>query len=126
MSGRRGCRGRAGERCAGPVPGAGRGPATMEGVAGTSRLGKQSVRNMMLSLSVTVLLSGFVFPIENMPEAVQVLTYVNPMLYLFVILRGIFLKGVGTAVLWPQILALALFGGVTLALASLRFRKTLK
>jgi ABC-2 type transport system permease protein len=72
-----------------------------------------------------MLLSGFMFPIANMPTVVQWLTFLNPMRYFLVIIRGIFLKGVGVSVLWPQMLALAVLGTATLALASRRFRKTL-
>lgn len=72
-----------------------------------------------------VLLSGFMFPIANMPEVIQWLTYLNPLRYFLVIVRGIFLKGVGLEVLWPQMLALALLGGGVLWLAARRFHKTL-
>ncbi len=72
-----------------------------------------------------VLLSGFMFPIANMPAVVQWLTYPNPVRYIIVILRGIFLKGVGLNILWPQIAALAVMGLFTLGVASRRFRKTL-
>lgn len=72
-----------------------------------------------------VLLSGFMFPIANMPKIIQWLTYLNPLRYFLVILRGIFLKGVGTDTLWPQMAALAVMGVITLWLASRRFRKTL-
>lgn len=72
-----------------------------------------------------VLLSGFMFPIANMPELIQWLTYVNPLRYFLVIIRGIFLKGVGPSILWPQMIALLLMGLATLWLASRRFRKTL-
>ena len=72
-----------------------------------------------------MLLSGFMFPIANMPTVVQWLTYLNPMRYFLVIIRGIFLKGVGVAILWPQMLALLIIGVITLGLASRRFRKTL-
>lgn len=72
-----------------------------------------------------VLLSGFMFPIANMPEVVQFFTYFNPLRYFLVIIRGIFLKGVGVAILWPQILALLVLGSLVLALAVKRFRKTL-
>jgi ABC-2 type transport system permease protein len=71
------------------------------------------------------LLSGFVFPIANMPKIVQWLTYANPLRYFLVIIRSIFLKGVGADVLWPQMVALAVMGPITLFLASRRFRKTL-
>ncbi len=71
-----------------------------------------------------VLLSGFMFPIANMPEVIQWLTYLNPLRYFLVIVRGIFLKGVGPDVLWPQMLALALLGSAVLWLAARRFHKT--
>jgi ABC-2 type transport system permease protein len=68
-------------------------------------------------------LSGFVFPIENMPSIIQPVTYLMPLRYFLVIVRGIFLKGVGLEVLWPQAAALAGWGGGVLALAVLRSRK---
>ena len=70
-------------------------------------------------------LSGFAFPIENMPQVVQAVTYVLPLRYYFVIIRGIFLRGVGLAVLWDEALALLLFGLVILGLSAMRFRKRL-
>jgi ABC-2 type transport system permease protein len=70
-----------------------------------------------------VLLSGFVFPIENMPVIVQWFTYLIPLRYFLVILRSIFLKGVGLEVLWPQVVALALWGAAILALAISRSSK---
>lgn len=73
-----------------------------------------------------MLLSGFAFPIENMPAPVQYVTYLLPLRYFLVILRGIFLKGVGWEVLWPQVAALAGFGAGILWLAVLRFQKRLK
>ena len=72
-----------------------------------------------------VLLSGFMFPIANMPAAIRRLTYLSPLRHFLVIVRGIFLKGVGVGVLWPQMLALAVMGIGALRLASKRFRKTL-
>ncbi len=73
-----------------------------------------------------VLLSGFMFPIANMPRVIQYLTYINPFRYFLVILRGIFLKGSGMRVLWPQMLALFVMGMIILAMSSLRFRKRLE
>ena len=70
-------------------------------------------------------LSGFTFPIENMPSWVQALTYIIPLRYFIVIIRGIFLKGVGIAELWPQALALLVFGVSILTFSVLRFRKRL-
>jgi ABC-2 type transport system permease protein len=72
-----------------------------------------------------VFLSGFVFPIENMPDVVQPVTYLIPLRYFLVILRGIFLKGVGLETLWPQALALFAWGAVVLTLATLRSTKRL-
>ncbi len=63
-----------------------------------------------------IYLSGFIFPIENMPQAIQWLTTVIPLRYFLVIVRGIFLKGVGWDVLWPQFAALATWGVAVLAL----------
>ncbi len=71
------------------------------------------------------MLSGFVFPIDNMPIFVQWLTYLNPLRYFLVIIRGIFLKGVGMEILWPQYAAMALLGAVVFAGAVARFRKRL-
>jgi ABC-2 type transport system permease protein len=76
-------------------------------------------------LTPMLYLSGFIFPIENMPVIIQKLTYLVPLRYFIVILRGIFLKGVGVDVLWPQILALLAWGLAILGLAVARSRKTL-
>ncbi len=70
-----------------------------------------------------IYLSGFVFPIENMPAAIQPVTYLIPLRYYLVIVRGIFLKGVGMDVLWPQALALLAWGLTILSLATLRYSK---
>jgi ABC-2 type transport system permease protein len=70
-----------------------------------------------------VFLSGFVFPIENMPEWIQPFTYLIPLRYFLVILRGIFLKGIGLEVLWPQAAALFAWGAGILTLAVLRSSK---
>ena len=72
-----------------------------------------------------VLLSGFMFPIANMPDVVQAFTYFNPLRYFLIIIRGLFLKGVGVAILWPQILALFILGSLVLTLAVKRFHKNL-
>jgi len=72
-----------------------------------------------------VFLSGFVFPIENMPTVIQVVTYLLPLRYFYTIIRGIFLKGVGIAALWDEALALLIFGLVILILSAVRFSKKL-
>jgi ABC-2 type transport system permease protein len=72
------------------------------------------------------LLSGFAFPIRNMPAAVQYLTYLDPLRYFVEIVRGIFLKGVGSSALWPDLTWLAVYGVVVMGLSVLRFRKKLE
>lgn len=71
------------------------------------------------------MLSGFMFPIRNMPPVVQYLSYLNPLRYFMEIVRGIFLKGVGVAVLWPQMVCLFVYGSTILIFSAARFRKTL-
>ena len=71
------------------------------------------------------MLSGFAFPIRNMPLAVQYLTYLDPLRYFIEIVRGIFLKGVGISVLWPDMACLAVYGMAVLGLSAARFRKKL-
>jgi len=71
------------------------------------------------------MLSGFMFPIRNMPPVVQYLSYLNPLRYFMEIVRGIFLKGVGVAVLWPQMVCLLVYGTAILTFSAARFRKTL-
>ncbi len=72
------------------------------------------------------MLSGFTFPIRNMPQLAQWLTFVNPVRYFMEIVRGIFLQGAGFEALWPQIAALGLFGVIILWLSVLRFHKQLE
>ena len=70
-----------------------------------------------------ILMSGFFYPIANMPSWAQVLTYANPMRYIMAIVRGILLKGAGAADLWPQIAALAGIGVVVFTGAVRSFAK---
>lgn len=72
------------------------------------------------------ILSGFAFPLENMPQWLQYFTYISPLRYFLVIIRGLFLKGVGLELLWPHMMALALLGGFMITLSSIRFKKRLK
>ena len=70
-----------------------------------------------------IYLSGFIFPIENMPAVVQPFTYLIPLRYYLVVVRGIFLKGVGLDTLWPQAVGLAAWAASVLALAIVRVNK---
>ncbi len=72
-----------------------------------------------------VYLSGLIFPIDNMPHAVQLLTYLIPLRYYAEIIRGIFLRGSGIDTLWPQAVVLLGMGLAIMTIASLRFRKRL-
>ena len=72
-----------------------------------------------------IYLSGLIFPIENMPALFQIGSYGIPVRYYGIILRGVFLKGSGLNVLWPEALTLFLTGLAWLTFASLRFRKRL-
>jgi ABC-2 type transport system permease protein len=86
---------------------------------------QQAMMTAFFFMMPALLLGGFMYPIANMPLPVQWLTYINPLRYFLVIIRGVYLKGVGLRVLWPQMLGLALLGSVMLALATSRFRKTM-
>jgi len=90
-----------------------------------SRTQQQAMMSAFFVIFPSILLSGFAFPIESMPQAVQWITCVNPMRFFLVIIRAIFQKGVGIDILWPQLLALLLIGVTILSSAVMRFKKTL-
>ena len=69
-----------------------------------------------------VMLSGFLSPVESMPAFFQWLTYVNPIRYFMEIVRGVFLKGIGLEVLWPQYAILTVMAAATITYATRRFR----
>jgi ABC-2 type transport system permease protein len=94
-----------------------------------STIARTQQEAMLLSwfiLLPTIFLSGFFFPLEAMPAALQVVSLVVPLRYFLIITRGIVLKGVGLEILWPQVVALVIFGVGILLLASVRFRKRLE
>ena len=90
-----------------------------------SQTQQQAMMSTFFCFFPAMLLSGFAFPIANMPEPVQWLTLVNPLRYFLVIVRSIFLKGIGVEVLWSQMLPLLAIGVTALFLAVRRFHKTL-
>ena len=93
-----------------------------------STISQTQQQAMMASFFFTTpafMLSGFAFPIRNMPVVVQYLTYLDPIRYFMEIVRGIFLKGVGISALWPQMAALLIFGVTVLTLSVARFHKSL-
>ena len=91
-----------------------------------SRTQQQALMSSFFFFMPSFMLSGFTFPIRNMPEAVQWLTRINPQRYFIEILRGIFLKGEGISMLWPQMLALFVIGVVILGTSTLRFHRTIE
>ena len=90
-----------------------------------SRTQQQAMLTSLFFILPQIMLSGFVFPIENMPKFFQYLTMIIPIRYFFVSIRGIMLKGAGWPELWTQAAALAVLGSVILALSVARFRKKL-
>ena len=90
-------------------------------VAKNQRLATQMA--VLTTFLPTFILSGFVFPIYNMPKVIQIITYVVPARYFITILRGIYLKGVGLNILWTQVLFLLLFALFMITLARSRFKK---
>jgi ABC-2 type transport system permease protein len=90
-----------------------------------SRTQQQALMTIFFYFMPSMLFSGFVFPIYNIPFLMRWIAYVNPLAYFLVIIRGIFLKGVGITVLWPQLLFLALAGPILLGISVKRFHKKL-
>jgi ABC-2 type transport system permease protein len=90
-----------------------------------SRTQQQAMMTAFFVIFPAMLLSGFAFPIDSMPQAVQWFTYLNPMRYFLIIIRSIFQKGVGVEILWPEMLGLLILGATILSCAVLRFKKTL-
>jgi ABC-2 type transport system permease protein len=95
-------------------------------ISTVSRTQQQAMMTAIFFLMLPMIFfSGFVFPIENMPKIIQFVSYFMPLRYYFVIVRGLFLKGVGLDILWPQALALLVFGSVILSMSVVRFQKRL-
>jgi len=86
---------------------------------------QQAMVTSFFFIMPAITFSGFGFPISTMPQLLQYLTYLSPLRYFLVVLRGTYLKGVGFEILWPQMLAMLLFGTGLLTLAVLRFHKAL-
>ncbi len=92
-------------------------------ISTSSSTQQEAMMSTFLFFMPANLLSGFMFPIQNMPLLIQYITYINPLRYYLVILRGVFLKGSGFDVLWPQFVALLILGSCLITLSSLRFHK---
>ena len=86
---------------------------------------QEAMMSVFLFYMPTVLLSGFAYPIANMPQVIQWFTFLNPLRYFMVVIRSIFLKGVGMDILWPQLIPLVVIGLCVISLSALKFRKTM-
>lgn len=90
-----------------------------------SSIQQEAMMSVFLFYMPTMLLSGFAYPIANMPQWIQWFTLVNPLRYFMVIVRSLFLKGVGIEVLWPQLIPLIIMGILVITFSAFRFRKSL-
>lgn len=91
-----------------------------------SRTQQQAMMSFFLYFIPAILFSGFAFPIYAMPDIIQLLTYLNPLRYFIIIIRGVFLKGVGFTILWKELLVLFVIGVVLLNLSARRLSKRME
>ena len=95
-------------------------------ISTVSKTQQQAMMATSLFFQPFFMLSGFTFPIRNMPVVAQWMTFLNPVRYFMEIVRGVFLQGAGVEALWTQMVALAIFGVVILWLSVMRFHKQLE
>jgi ABC-2 type transport system permease protein len=95
-------------------------------ISSIARTQQEAMLSTFLVLFPGIFLSGFFFPIEAMPAWLQAISYVIPLRYMLVIIRGIILKGVGLPSIIEPVLALTILGPLILFAASTRFRKSLE
>jgi ABC-2 type transport system permease protein len=86
---------------------------------------QQAMVTAFFFIMPAITFSGFGFPISTMPHWLQLMTYADPLRYFLVVLRGVYLKGVGFDILWPQMASMAALGASLLTLSVLRFHKAL-
>lgn len=91
-----------------------------------SRTQQQAMMSFFLFFIPAILFSGFAFPIYSMPEIIQIITRINPLMYFIVIIRGIFLKGAGIQALWVELLSLGIIGLTLLSLSSWRLKRRME
>lgn len=94
-------------------------------ISTVSNTQQEAFMSMFFFFLPALILSGFMYPVANMPRVFQYLTLLDPIRHFLVVVRGIFLKGAGLEVLWPQILVLLVMGVVVLGFATTRFHKTM-
>ena len=86
---------------------------------------QEAMLTTMFTLLPSIFLSGFFFPLAAMPVWLQIVSYVIPLRYFLIIVRGIVLKGVGLSAVWPEVAALSIFALIVMSAAVRRFRKSL-
>ena len=94
-------------------------------ISTVSKTQQEAFMLLILVVLPAVMLSGFVSPIESMPKVFQWLTVINPIRYFLEIVRGVFLKGIGVAELWPQYVTLTVMSVGTLFMATKRFKRAI-
>lgn len=95
-------------------------------ISALSHTMQQTILSVIFVMLPSILLSGFIFPISNMPDVIQWATFIIPMRYFLTIVRGIFLKGIGIEYLWVETVALLVLGGAIFAMAVKKFKKKLE
>ena len=95
-------------------------------ISTVSRTQQQAMLSFFLFFMPAILFSGFIFPIYAMPAAIRAITYLNPLRYFITIIRGVFLKGTGITVLWPEVLSLLVIGATLLTLSIRRFSRRME
>jgi len=90
-----------------------------------SKTQQQAMVSGFFFIMPAIIFSGFGTPISSMPEVLQWFTYADPLRYFLDVLRGVYLKGVGLEVLWPQFVALGALGIIMLSVSVFRFKKSL-
>ncbi|MDP1890601.1 MAG: ABC transporter permease, partial [Gemmatimonadaceae bacterium] len=84
----------------------------------------EAFMSMFMFFLPALMLGGLLFPVDNMPHWVQVLSYLDPVRHFLIVVRGIFLRGAGWSIVWPQLLWLAGLGVSVLWFATKQFHKT--
>ncbi|MEE4311020.1 MAG: ABC transporter permease [candidate division KSB1 bacterium] len=95
-------------------------------ISTASKTQQQAMFMAWFMIIFAILMSGFLFPIENMPKVLQYMTYINPVRYFITTVRELFLKGSGLAHLWPQGLTMLCFSLVIMTMSAIRFQKRIK
>ena len=94
-------------------------------ISTVSKTQQQALVSSFFFQQPAIIFSGFGFPLSSIPRSLQWLTYLDPLRYFEVVARSVFLKGVGLSVLWPQMLAMAIFAPIMFAISILRFHKSI-